>query len=331
MTENNLPSLLEKMASHSERSRGDLLEELNSIFEVPITGEGLARNVILSHHYLEDQHDDLSLRFLTRLKSFILEQNAPSETLLDDTAEWVITVLEEAGPHLLLSEAELIFGVIEEVPAQSDMLSTWLFGRLCERMIKNGIATRDDATRIVRTMNLVQAPLVSREEAARLYEVNDIIGTAENDPSWALVFSRAVGNCLLGMAHPNPEVAANVLDRRIWLSADRRNLSGVAETVISDLDKSGWFEGLAASALHAERAREKASKPPKTETKRSLFDRIRGVAGPKAEESNVVQNGWLKRRLGWQANTSAGEQALVDLLNLQAPGFLRALPAAVAA
>lgn len=318
--------LIRKMAGLARDSQSALITLLLEIYKVPIPDAGTAHAVILAHHKLGDVSDDFFIRYIGRMKSYLLGRENYGPVLSDETAAWLMASLESAGSPILLSEADLILGLLDEIQLKSDTLAQWLARQLSRRMIEQGYATREDTTRLVRTLKHYRAPIVSRQEARLLLSVNDAIASSENDVSWSVVFSRGIANFLVSLSHPEP-LETDPLNRTRWLTADRRNIH-LLNDVSFNAGQSGWFDRIAASADHAELARQVLS----PETPRLNFSaRMLGKRSRDTGPSPVPEAKWIVKRLGWKVSASPAERALTQLLEVQAPRFLRALPIAVPA
>jgi hypothetical protein len=179
-------------------------------------------------------------------------------------------------------------------------------------MRSQGLATAAEVERLRRVLFAsagLGAVWVTREEAEALFALNDAIGFAVNDASWNALFSRAIANHLMSVAHPTPDNVAEALRRETWLAAPAEGVGGLFAAMIGSFAQPGWF----ARVMHD---------PKKAEAARLA---AREAAAASAATVNAEEEAWFLRRLGWNKRISPAERALVDFLRAEAPGFVNGL------
>ncbi len=180
--------------------------------------------------------------FAEAITELLVHQVSPPGYLSEENARWFMDRIEEDGHVLLHTEFETLLRVMERARHVPDCLAA--FGlKLVEQVVLTGdgtsvtgekhapgVVTRADVDALRRVLFVASSEgfgAVSRAEAEVLFDIADATAEADNDPAFADLFARAVGNhvlCGIGRHAPCPEEARR---RETWLDESRPLGSGI--------------------------------------------------------------------------------------------------------
>lgn len=253
-----------------------------------------------------DRHWDE--RFVEAIMDHVLSGDPPEQFITVAEADWLIDQVTRDGVVRVDTEMKLLISVLRRAYNAPEKLGKFTLNAVCERIKSAGKASAAD-TEFMRYALYAGAGSggiwVSRWEATRLFETNDAVAFAKNDPAWNDLFSRAIANHLLARAHPEPLGESELLAREAWFADTKPDVGGIFARIGSDFGKEGWFERLFYNSDKAAKARMAANE---------AADRV-------AAEINEDETGWFLKRLGWDKKVSPAERALIDFLKEEAPGF----------
>ena len=212
----------------------------------------------------------------------------------------------------VVEEIDLVLHVLRYAEGAPETLSAFVLGALATHIRADGVISREMTQRLrlaIYASASDSASWVSRAEASALFEINDAVAFARNDPAWNNLFARAVGNHLMARAHPNPQSQQEALRRELWLKANRPDTFGMIGRIGGSFFSGDWFANVTHDEKKAARARAAAE----------------DIARREAAEVTPDENGWLLKRLRWDEKISPAERALIDFLKAEAPGFAQGL------
>lgn len=255
-------------------------------------------------------------RFVEAVKDFLLHGEPPTALVTDEEAGWLIRQIEATGRAASDSEIDLMLAVLRYADAAPTSLSHYCLEAISRRIIEDGCANEAMSDRMRR---ILHAPAgdgsisITRYEANVLFKTNDAIGQAVNAKSWENVFAKAILNHLISAAHPDPQTEECALTREAWLRDTDVNVGQFFGRMANAFTGGTWFERLSFSPESAARARYYAA----SEARR---------AGAKITED---EEQWFLKRLGWDKSVTPAERRLVNLMNSEAPAFVKGLSEAL--
>lgn len=264
--------------------------------------------------------------FCEAIADLLVNQITPHGYLSDAQAAWLIARLE--GRPALSTEFAALLKVLDLSRSVPDRLAGFALA-LVESVVltgegeaitgarhEPGRVTRADVDALRRVLFAASSEgfgAVTRAEADVLFDIVDATADADNDPSFADLFARAVGNHLLAGPGRFAPSRIQAMHRDAWLDQRRRLGTGIAST----------FKAMASQAFGlAIRDQEPDQDAP-----------AMGGGGLTPERVDEEELAWLMRRLEARPGLSAAERALLIFLarecdNLAPP--LKALAAQAA-
>lgn len=246
--------------------------------------------------------------FVQHLKNYVLNTEAPEGIVTPEKADWLIESISTNGVVERSNEIELLIEVLRRADAAPVGICKFALSAACGKIKAVGRALSEDVDRVRSALFLPlgdEGLWVTAREAAILFETNDAIAFAKNDPSWNELFARAIANHLLSRAHPNVRDEGELFARDKWLREPGLQPMSFAASMLKSFTDGSWFERVTYDPKKAERARlaaQEASQRQKTKV-------------------DDQQANWLIKRLGWDKKISPAERALIDFLQSEVPGF----------
>ncbi len=310
----DLQILMSSVARLGELSEAEANRIVKEVYDDGIATRGEAEALFLLNDTLAASDALWVQRFSAAVQDFLLAQ-APEGQITQAQADWLIAQL---GPYEEIAspdEIDLLLAILNAAETAPISLSRYTLQVISARIKADGRARPDMTERMRKILYTVcgEAGIwVSRFEATVLFEANDAIGFARNDPSWNDLFARAVANHLMARAHPEPHTQPEALSRQAWLQESSADTGNFLSRMGGSFLTGNWFETVAYDPEKAARARRAAD----------------DVARREAEDITDDENAWFMQRLGWNPKINPAERALVDFLKTEAPGFTHGLTVA---
>ena len=186
--------------------------------------------------------------FAEAITELLVHQVSPPGYLSDENARWFIDRIMEAGHVLLKTEFETLLRVMERARRVPDCLAAFGLKLVADVVLSGdgasvtgeqhapGIVTKADVEALRRVLFVASSEgfgAVSRAEAEVLFDIADATADAGNDPAFADLFARAIGNhvlCGIGRHAPCPDEARR---RETWLDESRSLGSGIGSILRS--------------------------------------------------------------------------------------------------
>jgi hypothetical protein len=310
----DLQVMMSRVARLGEMSESEAHRIVNQVYEDGIVSRGEAEALFRLNGVLAHTDPAWTARFIEAVKDYVLTREPPQGQVTEEEADWLIARVSNDDAMPSLDEIDLLLAVLRYANGAADNL-----GDFTIRAISNHIKFE----RVVRPLwvermrQALYAPRgaggvwVTQTEARILFEINDAVAFAKNAPAWNDLFARAIGNHLLARAHPSPQTEEEALARELWLS-DQSSGVGSFFGRMGGAFGDGWFEKVTHDSGRAARARMIAA----------------DAALRAAIDVTLEENTWLMKRLGWDAQISPAERALLDFLKAEAPGFAQGLAVA---
>lgn len=296
--------------------------DLSALADLPLTPEGvlaLRRRFYGDDHAIDIDEGELLFRlarhvgergcaewrdfFREAISDLLVHQIVPTGYLSDAKAEWLIARMR--GKPALATEFATLLRVMELSRTVPDRLAAFALGLVKDVVLTGegeavtgerhepGRVTRADVDALRRVLFVASSEgfgHVTRAEADVLFDIADATADAPNDPSFADLFARAVGNHLLAGPGRHAPTRIQTLHREQWLDQRRTLGSGIAST----------FKAMAAQAFGVTtRAAESA---PVADA---------GLSPGRVDDDEIE---WLTARIEARPTFSDAERALLAFL-----------------
>ena len=313
MSHTQAGSILTRIGELEQASRDEVEARIGDVFRDGVIARAEAEALVRLTPRFSQSVPSWNARMIEAVCDYLLEQESPLKWITDDEADWLIGLIRARKGKALTGDIDLLLTLVRKAEGAPPRLGHFALELVCNRITEIGQALDEDVER-VRSAVYAQASegglWVTRKEATLLFRTNDAISEADNVVSWNDLFARTIGNHLLAAAHPDPLTEMEAFARGHWLS---RPDGGVLSDFSSMFGGGRWFERLAYDPKKAALARRAA----------------KDAARRAGEEVTEEEAGWVLRRLRWEAQASPAEQALVEFLKREAPGFADGLTVAV--
>jgi hypothetical protein len=244
---------------------------------------------------------------------YLVHQVAPAGYVDAANADWLVARIDRDGSVKTATELELLVKVLEAARTSPPALVQYAL-RQVQRAVVQGDGPLANGGRLeLGRVNRAEADLlrrilyafggddgiaVTRAEAEVLFDINDAVADADNDPAWLDLFVKAVANCIMaasGYVVPTREVA---LHREEWLDAPATGVSGFFARMVS-----GGLHGV----LEAYRA-------PADEDEWAERNARMDAAIARAETVTEGEASWLADRIGRDGHLHEAEKALLRFI-----------------
>ena len=256
---------------------------------------------------------------------YLVHQEPPAEYLSQANADWLLAHIAADGVIKTPREFEMLVHVLEEAITAPCSLAALALGQVKMAILEgkgplaiNGVAaakrvTRDQVDVLRRILYAFAGKggvAISRDEAEVLFDLNDAVAGAANDPSWDDLFVKAMANFLMaacGYHAPPREVA---LERAKWLDAPASSVGGFMGKMVA-----GGLSGILAAYR---------TDPEMDQAEQIVSEREEAATAATVTDEEA---GWLASRLGRDGRLTENEKALLKFIREQAPS----VPPAIAA
>ena len=304
-----------RVAKIGEMSEADALRIVNEIYADGIVSRSEAETLFRLNETLSASDVDWATRFQDALADIFLTRESPEGWVSDEEAEWLIAQVQMDANEPSVQELDLFLHILRKADGAPPDLGQYVLNALSNRIISEGAASpmMVERMRYALFAGAGEAGLwVSQYEAGILFRTNDAIASADNAPTWNELFARAVGNHLMARAHPEPRAIEEALSREAWLKDTSVNPGRLFARMGASLLSGNWFEAVTHDAKKAEQARMAAA----------------AAATRAAAKVTASDNAWLVAGEEHAGRISPAEQALLDFLAAEAPGFAHGLAVA---
>ncbi len=307
-----LQVIMARVAKLGEASETEARRIVNEVYQDGIVSRGEAEALFRLHDTLSSSDPQWTSRFREAVKDYLLTREPPEGWVTDEESEWLIGQVEYSGGVPSLDEIDLLMAVLRQAEGAPESLSRYTLDAISNRIKADGVAKPFMVERMRYAIYAASGEAgiwVSRREATVLFQTNDAIAKAKNHASWNDLFARAIGNHLMARAHPAPQSVEGALAREAWLGDTKTSVGGFFGRMGGSISSGGWFESITSDSKKAAKARAIAEEAARVEAEKVTSD-----------ESN-----WFLKRLGWDAEISPAERALIEFLKAEAPGFAQGL------
>ncbi|MHA1189407.1 MAG: hypothetical protein ACTSSQ_02950, partial [Alphaproteobacteria bacterium] len=268
-----------------------------------------------------DRHDTAwTVLFTEALTDYLVIQQAPEGYISQENADWLIARISADGTVKTETELELLIKVLEKAKSSPASLAAFALNQVksavisgdgpatCGRELEPGKVGRVEADLMRRILYAFGGDgniAVTRAEADVLFDINDAVADAENDPAWTDLFTKALANCLMaasGYTVPSRDVA---LKREQWLDSDTGGVANFFGRMMS-----GGFRGVI-----------DAYKAPSTEEAWAERNAKFATDNQIAEVVTEAEADWLADRIGRDGHIHENEKALLRFISEESPNM----------
>ena len=302
-------NLVERMQSAAKLSAEDARHLAIEMCNDGIRSAPEAEAVLDFNARLPQDDPDWASQFIRAMRDYLLLRTEPEGNLSDADLDWLSDILAPEGLVRTGRELDLLILLQKQADSLPARFGLFALHCACERLVNTVAVTAEEVGRIRQILlgsAPEAAPWISREEAKILFQTNDLLGGSPLDPSWSRLFARTIGNHLVAQAHPFPSRERLGLARENWIAQEDTRPGQMVGCLSLGFMTGGWFETMCESADKAALARQMAHEAS-------------GMG-----QQMTDKRGWLRRRLGWDG-LNVSERAMVDFLNLEAPGLTTGL------
>ena len=258
--------------------------------------------------------------FIETITDYLVEQAQPSGYLTVENADWLLARIRKDGRIETKTELELLINVLDKARWAPQGLVRFALDQVKDAVIDGTGPLRNGRTlqpgfvsdadvdllrRIIYSFGGDGNLAVTQPEAEVLFDIDEATADADNHPSWADLYVKAIANCVMaasGYAAPPREVALARdawLDRRGDLSLDRM-VSGMSAGL------TGLFGG------YREQTDEERA------IARLTLQKIEIVTH---EAVTVAEASWLAQRIGCDGRLTPNQRALLMFLKAESPSI----------
>jgi hypothetical protein len=244
-----------------------------------------------------DTSPEWRMLFVEALTDYVVRQEEPAGYVNDAKADWLMAAMSR-DRCAKDDEVEALVYVLEQAdrtpPRYAAFVLETLKSQILGRTGAKGV-TAADVERLRRVLFAAGGEGnvgVSQHEAEALFDLNDALRGATNDPAWSDFFVRAVANAVLYQATWQAPDAQTELGREAWLAdtafhlPNLKSLLHPLQALATPTVGQAWRAGVDADEATEARASQ--------------------VTGDEAH--------WLTARIGKDGQTDPNEQALLRFL-----------------
>lgn len=270
--------------------------------------------------------------FVEALMDFVVFQTRPTGYVTDQTAQWLISKIIQDGRLKSESELKLLCRIFERAVHLPEMLVAFTLNQI-KHVILTGdsrviggdhVPGRVDASEVEVLRHILFAGAgsgnnaVSRVEAEILFDIEETTADTDNDPTWADLFAKAIGNCVLAASNYTPPPREVALAQVQWL--EEHGDGGMFGKVMNSVASGDFLKQAVGNfgSIESESQRRRAQK-------NDALDK----ANREAENLDAEEVKWITDRLLRDGRVTATEKALLDFLRKEAshlhPAFAQIL------
>lgn len=271
--------------------------------------------------------------YVESLGDYIVYQTEPRGHVSVANAEGLIRAISVDGIVDTKTELDLLMHVLRKAETVPAKLSAFALRQVSNAVLQgrgvlsNGRTTQpsyvtaEDVTRLRDVLSCVctdEKLAITRDEANVLFDINDGTAVAANDPSWQVLFSKAVAACVMSVSTFNPMATDQAPGREIWMEGEGADVT----TIIADVF-AGGFSDFASRVASSNAIGENAASRTQARTQALSI-----AAVDDGEEAQ-----WLAERIARDGRIHENEKQLLRLIATQAaqiPAPLQPLLAQVA-
>lgn len=235
--------------------------------------------------------------YVEALGDYIVYQTEPRGHVSEANAEGLIRAISVDGIVDTSTELELLLHVLRKAKSVPSKLSAFALKQVANAVLKGrgvlaanragsaGVVTAADVSMlrdVLYSVATVDNVAISRDEADVLFDINDATAMAANDPSWQVLFSKAVAASIMMVSNLNAPEADLLTTRKLWIDDNqvdvmsflRKGFSGGLSAFADKVMSANSVEAEAADRLAAQQEALSIAEAIDTEEAQWLAERI---------------------------------------------------------
>lgn len=235
--------------------------------------------------------------YVEALGDYIVYQTEPRGHVSEANAEGLIRAISVDGIVDTSTELELLLHVLRKAKSVPSKLSAFALKQVANAVLKGrgvlaanragsaGVVTAADVSMLRDVLYSVATGdnvAISRDEADVLFDINDATAMAANDPSWQVLFSKAVAASIMMLSNLNAPEADLLTTRKLWIDDNqvdvmsflRKGFSGGLSAFADKVMSANSVEAEAADRLAAQQEALSIAEAIDTEEAQWLAERI---------------------------------------------------------
>ncbi len=257
--------------------------------------------------------------FIEALTDYLVNQARPEGYVTAENADWLIDRIAKDGHIETKTELELLVNVLDRARWSPVRLVRHSLDQIKRAVVEDtgplrtgsglqkgviGEAEVELLRRVLYAFGGDGNIAVTRDEAEILFDINDATVSAEPNPAWTDLFTKAIANVLMassGYAVPTREKA---LHAETWIDSRGEFASGAL------------FSKMISGSLTSVLSSYREQSPEERALARLERQRAEIVTNEVITEEEAE---WLADRIGRDGILSANEKALIDFLHKESP------------
>ncbi len=306
--DDQMQAMLSQVAKLVEVSDEEASRIMAAIYKDGVVSRAEAEAVFRVRRDIQALDANWSARFVETIRDFILFGNAPTGWVSQDEADWLLGQLSDGQSEPLRQDIDLLVSLLRNAEGAPESLGKAAVEGACRIICRTRKAKAQDIERLRGALYAQGGDggmWVTAYEAGLLFQTNDAIAFAKNDPAWNDLFARAIANHLLARAHPDPATEMDALRREAWLSEAKSDPLALIGKSLGSFNSGDWFQSIFYDTKKASEARMAADE----------------AANRAAAQITDDEFEWVVRHLGKDERHSPAEEALIAFLDEELPGF----------
>ena len=316
----NLIEIASAVASTGTVTQANIFSLRQTIFADGIVSRAEAEALFAVERARTSHNDAWSELFVEALSDYALRQELPVGYVSSETASWIEAQIKRRKQPSMDADMALVVELIEKARDVPPAFSAFALRLAKEavvygdgvdergRMHKSGSVDAADVALLQRILWGAGSEgqlAISREEAEALVAIADATAGADNVPEFDDLFSRAIGNYLIGATGRDVPSRQDALQAQMP-SDHRRNVLGTVQRMLSptfaDLKDGAKFQSLTEATFEASEAGHRQR------------NAARAAVMVAAEVMTSQKASWLLDHVGKNGVTTGPERALLRFI-----------------
>ena len=277
--------------------------------------------------------------FVLVLTTYLVHQGKPEGYINDAMAAWLIARIDHDGVVETETEIRLLMNVLKVAEVPGERLEAYALNQVKEAVISGrgrvgqdtlepgviGLAEIELLRRVFYSYGGNGGMGITRMEAERIFELNELTKGRDNHPDWQKFFVGAIANHLMMIAAPEKLDLSEVQRREAWL--ENTSLSNGIWANLNVADVISSITGLFGSRKDKPTDAEIRNDPTLSETVLDDFRILHTADVKSAERITDDEAQWLVNALEADGEFDDNERALIEFIRRECPAIDESLRA----
>ncbi len=322
MPETNLSDLLARLKAANAITADDALAVRRIVFCGDCTVSPQEAEALIALDEAADARcPEWDMLFVEALTDFLVRQQEPAGYVDERGAAWLIDAVSRDGKVKSDSELDAVIHVLETAEVVPPRLTAFALEQIKAAVLADGVIGADEVKLLRRVLYAAGGDgniAITRPEAELLFDINDAVRDATNDPSWTDLFVKAVAASVMTVSGYQPVPREEAARLNAWLTAPSEGVGSFLGKMFKSAASGGGF-GHRGLKVEDPLADWKAS------------NAVEDAAYAAAEPIDQGEADWLVARIGRDGTRDTNEQALIDFLRRESPTIHPDLQTVIAA